>query len=164
MFHIEQAESGCGVVTKPIRVKLTFQNISNDPITLHTQFLIGPSSDQLEPPFFNIFPELKTNEGQLISFGVGIVDFLGFSSGPGDFIRVMAGENFETTINFYVPRSAGTNVSPLPGSQGQFLLRFVYLNEVIGPSPDPPSFQQYDWAAWVGKVESNQIVICVQNQ
>lgn len=162
-LFIEVEGFGCHDFDSPAVIDMSFQNMLDKPLILHTQFLIGPSYDQREGPFFNIFPEIRDNSGQIISYNLGYVDFVGFTSKADDFVELPPQGTFETEISFYFPRVIEVDGGPTAPYDGSYQVKFVYLNSVVGPALQPPSFQQFDWNAWVGEVESNPIEICIQN-
>lgn len=164
-FSIEenQAQAECYDIEKPIPIQVRFENVTDVPLMIYTEYLIGPSDDHRRGPFFNIFPKIWDASGQAISYDLGAVDFLGFWAKPNDFVELQPQETFETKINFYFPISIRTDNRYTIPTRGTYPLRLVYVNSVIGPAVNPPSFYLSDWNAWIGEVESNEIEICIKN-
>lgn len=162
-LSIEQAEMGCQDFGEAIPIKMRFQNLTDAPLTLHTEFRINPDSAQ--HPDVNIFPEIATGEGETISYGHGFVDFMPFSPTPDDFVEIPAHDSFETTLDFYIPGSMRGQYGPVPLPYGQYHFRLSYRNEVKGPLSDPgdPFSEQVDIGTWAGQVWSNQIEICIED-
>jgi hypothetical protein len=164
-FSIEenQAQTGCYDIEKPIPIKVSFENVADAPLLIYTQYFIGPSDDNRRGPFFNVFPKIWDVNGQSISYDLGSVDVAGFGAKPESFLKLEPQETYDSVIDFHFPIFIRADNRYAISTLGTYPLQFVYVNSVIGPDADPPSFYLSDWNAWVGEVESNQIEICIEN-
>lgn len=162
-FSIAEQASQCHAPRDdPFKMQLEFQNTSPSPVLLRTQFLIGNSYNRRYEPNFNLFPVINSANGRTVSYALGAVDFLGFAAEPSDFKELQPQETFNTTVDFYFPSFVEEGENLIPPNGGNYTFKFVYINSVVGPDVSFPSYDSYDWNAWVGEIESNEVQICVQ--
>lgn len=162
-LSVQEVETKCHASGQSIPVKLEFQNVTDNPIIFYARFEVGPTGDKSNP-YFTVFSEITTGEGETVSYGQGSIDVLELPvASPDDFIEIQAHDDFATTINFEFPDLIVDKDSLVPLPEGEYLVRFFYINMDIGPSVDSTSSDRFDWNAWVGEVQSNQIEVCIQN-
>ncbi len=155
--------NSCYSIGQRIDVKLSFRNAATTSLILLAKLVVLPSSFGPDPNH-TIFPQLSTEDGESVTFGPSIVDqFLDLPTNPDDFVEIPPGEEFEATIGFLFPDRYLVEDAYAPVPPGNYHLEFMYANNSVGPHLLANSIEQFDWDAWVGKVRSNSIEICIQN-
>jgi hypothetical protein len=160
---IKLVESKCYEPGKktPNSISISFRNKSRTSILLNKNLLVDTTS--LRKGGYNIFPKIQTFTGHAPDFGCASCDFWPSGANPNDFVEIAAEEIYDTQFEFAFPDKFIGDPTIV---EGYYLLSFTYANRDIGPLDQTAtslSRFQYDWNAWVGEVESNQIEICIQN-
>lgn len=159
---LTDAQDPCYRSGDTLLLQIVFKNISSRNLALRTDFRIRPSGHGAHPNY-TLFPKISTSSNEDIEFGELYIDTLNFVRPQSkDFYQLPSDNTYQTNVEFYFPTDSIVRSSSVPISAGNYLLQFTYINQWLGPSADH-QVVQYDWNAWVGEVESNQIEICIQN-
>jgi hypothetical protein len=162
-FAVKIDASQCYTPGTNIDTVMTFQNLTDTPITFFSRLSLSPISNTSAPHSYTVYPVIYGDSGAVISFAA-MVDYNFVAPNVEDFIEVPARGAVSYTIDFRFPRSIGFDANWVFTPSGKYKTSFIYTNySEIGPAANPELTEQYDWNAWVGEVESNQIEICIEN-
>jgi hypothetical protein len=146
--------------SRKISLQISFQNLTQQPLVLKNQLRVSPASDI--SPYYDLFPEISLPNGDVLYYGITGDGPPQRSALPEDFIQINPQGVYGTTIEVPIPSHVLGNNVAVPLEAGMYYLQISYINGDIGPAPSPDSPDRYDWGAWVGKLESNQIQVCFQ--
>lgn len=142
---------------------MTFQNLTDTPITFFNKLFVSPISNTSEPNSYTVYPLIYADGDVVFSFA-SMVDYNFSAPNVEDFTEIPASGVVSYTIDFRFPRSIGLDSKWVFTPPGNYKTSFMYINHSeIGPVANPELTEQYDWNAWVGELESNQIEICIEN-
>jgi hypothetical protein len=163
-MHISEIESTCRLTGQVFQIEVNFINVSQEVLVFNRQLDSGWGKPML--PLFNLVFDITDQNGQVVHFSSENPGFIiGSVYSDNDFITLPPEGHYESVIDMVVPMEK-INVTGYERLQsGSYYLAATYGNLVVGPTSNNITSMsgQYDWNAWVGKVESNQIEICIEN-
>lgn len=141
----------CNNIGSPIKIRLFFQNRSNDPIVITSEFNVINGGFGAGGNLIAIIFDSKKN--RIYTLADINLSSDTFYTRPNVYSTILPNSLEEFTIDYYFPdlifRNKTDEVRSTPVS-GQFLIRFVY------------SDRQRENSNWEGIVSSNLITVCIQ--
>lgn len=153
LLSIDLVNNACSQASKPVSIRLTFSNLTDEALTIPADFSIAVNR---RGDGGNLIPFITTAEGADV-LSLADHQLVDIFSTPSDIYReIPANQNIEFDVNFVFPQdlviSESTESYQLATpSPGQYFVRLVYSE-----------YRRTD-DVWYGAIGSNRLEHCIRN-